>query len=485
MSGLHFFDLPTELIIKTLAELSVVDLRSCEATNNRFLSGLIRDSASLQYGVEKQLACIEDTPHSRRTNSLADRAQNLRLRQRAWLEFSCTNTRTITVDHAAADPDLYRLVSDIYFLDGVPGSVLGLSTQIMYARIPQGPERDSAWEHLEIGRPVVDFAVAIDDFNLIAVATYTPHRSDSPGLSVDIVLLDFSTGEHHRLARKPVIRVHDVKTLRDVPQTAIEVAGDHLLLATVYADDATDLNMLHVFDWKSGTALMTVPTLEVGATFIAEDTILLPNGKGNSFDIYRVRNGEAAIIHTVHFPPLIPSYSIISVICEGSPSCLGSNSSWTRRRYTSDYEKSLIVVSFDIAMEDDDDGEFLFVFLRNEFMDILEDRHNAGHSSTEWPLWGPLLTRWLYLGGGTSDNMSYGRRFVWIPDQAGDAPQPIYALDFNPEAATQAQGYGHSLTATFRVVTRGEVTIIRYHAFQNPVISIWHIYCAIIKIQSK
>ncbi|KAJ7619853.1 hypothetical protein DFH06DRAFT_1482875 [Mycena polygramma] len=473
MSGLHFFDLPTELIIKTLAELSVVDLRNCEATNNRFLSGLIRDSASLQYGVEKQLACVEDTPHSRRNNSLVERAQNLRLRQRAWLEFTYKYTRTITVDHAASE--LCELVSDIYFVVKGGVHVSGLSNAIKYARIqsPQDSEDiDSEFAHIEIGRPVVDFAAAIEEHNLMAVVTYDIHM-----LSVDIVLLDFPTGRHHRLAIKPVIHVHDVEAFLNIPHTTVDVAGDNLTLAIIYDNEAKDLNLLHIFDWKLGIPRMAIAISHVGATFLAEDTILLPNGKGNSLDIYRVpRIGQAAVIHSFHLPPLLPSYSVTSAICKGSPACLGANSHATPTspgRYTSDFEKSLIVVSFDITVDDDDEGEqFLFVFLRNEFMDVLEDRTNRGHSFTEWSLWGPSHTRWLNMyriGTGNFYSMSYGRRFVWISDD-GDDLQPIRILDFNPDAVNLVAGIeGQTPTAAIHVVPRHEVSFTRYHAFQSPV----------------
>ncbi|KAJ6506175.1 hypothetical protein C8R47DRAFT_1101479 [Mycena vitilis] len=482
MSSLHFFDLPTELIIKTLADLSVVDLRNCEATNNRFLSGLIRDSASLQYGVEKQLACVEDTPYSRCNNSLVDRAQNLRLRQRAWLEFSCTRSRTITVDRVGTN--VYELESDIYFLAGIAGPVSGLSQEIEYVHLPasQVPEDTrSGWEHLEIGRPVVDFTAAVDEHNLIAVVTYTPHRSDSHILSVDVVLLELATRKHHQLARKPVIHVHDVDTFRNVPETVIDIAGDHLLLAIIYDDEAKDLNLLYIFDWKSGMPRMDpVAISNVGVTFLAEDTILLTKGNSNSLDVFRIpRAGEAVIqIHSFHLPPLIPPYCVTSAVCKGTPNCMGANSHPTpasRRRYTSDFEKSLIVVTFQITVDDDDDDdgeEFLFVFLRNELMDMFENRTNdTEHSSTDWPLWGPPLTRWLNMGR-RNFHMSYGRRFVWTSADGPGDYQPIHILDFNPDAAILAREINRlPPTAAIRVVTHDEATFTRCQAFQNPVVS--------------
>ncbi|KAJ6448556.1 hypothetical protein C8R47DRAFT_1267689 [Mycena vitilis] len=444
-------------------------IMDCSPAFGDVLSALIRDSASLQYGVEKQLACVEDTANSRRTNSLLSRANHLHLLQHAWLNFTYTHVRTLTIDCDVADANFHNLVSDVYALDGAPGPVLGLSTEIVYTRIPMPSDcgdTSPAWEHLAIGQPVADFFAAIDDYNLIAVATC------KSVLSVDIRLLDFSTGKPHDLAKMPVIRVHEFENTRSVPITGMTVAGEHVLLTTIYDGDTTDLNMLHVFNWKTGITVGMVSTSDVEATFLAEDLILLSNRKGNSLDIYHVSpDSEAEMVHSVSLPPLMPSYSVTSLACNSSPNCLGSISR-SRRRYTSDFEKSLLVVSFRIAPGgyEDEEEEFLFVFLRNDFMDMLQNRRKAGHAFTRWPLWGPELTRWLNVAT-TSDHMSYGRRFAWIPQSANNTPQPIHVLDFNPTAAALTQKCNHSLTATSRTVTHREVTIIRSPAFQTPVTS--------------
>ncbi|KAJ7616712.1 hypothetical protein DFH06DRAFT_1365315 [Mycena polygramma] len=446
MSGLHFLDLPTELIIKALAELSVFDLRNCEATNNRFLSGLIRDSASLHA-----------PGWTLRINTLA----------------------TVTVKPAA---DSWKLVSDIYFMAGDRGPISGLSDVITYAHIqsPQAcTDANPEWKHIEIGQPVVDFAAAIDEHNLMAVVTYTPHDSDTHMLSVDIVLLDFSTGKPHRLAIKAVIHVHDAETFRNVPEMTIDIAGNHLLLATLYDDEAKDLNLLYIFDWESGLPRMARSSCNLECwCYIPRrryNTVTKRHRQlvGNLSDTtYRGRRDYPLLPSS----PLVPSYCVTSIICKGSPSCLGSNSHATpasRRRYTSDFKKSLVVVSFEITVDDDDEGErFLFVFLRNEFMDMLEDRTNRGHFFTEWFLWGRPLTRWLNMnriGAGHFYSMSYGRRFVWISDD-GDDLQPIWVLDFNPDAVNLvAEIKGQTPRAVIYVIPRSEVSLTRYHAFQSPI----------------
>ncbi|KAJ6555837.1 hypothetical protein B0H19DRAFT_1151320 [Mycena capillaripes] len=473
-SRLDFLDLPTELIVKILGYLPAADLWRCEDTNNRFLGDLIRDSAALQYGVEKQLACIEDTPYSLRSYSIVDRAKNLRLRLRAWLNFTCNHVRTITVDHTAVD--LYDVASDIYFLGGVQVGITGMSDQIKYARIPAlDVPQETDWEHIDIGRLVVDFAVAIEEHNLMAIVTYSPHQNNPNMSSVDIILLDFSTQKHHRLANQPIIHVHDVNSFLEEPLTTIEIAGDHLLFVIKYSEAiAADLNKLHIYNWKMGISRTAI--------FLAEDIILMPNGATNTLDVHQVQPaGQVAIIHSFDLPPLSPGYSIPSIFCKGSPHSVGSASNakpWSRRRYTSNFEKSLIMVFFDVTLdENDDDAEFLFVFLRNSFIRILHKRQAAGHSSTSWRMWGPHLTRWLNrgkMGAGGLFNMSYGRRFVWIPHRAHETPQPIHILDFNPDTVTLAEENGEpteSTTATIRVVKMNEMTVIPYRAFQMPVIS--------------
>lgn len=97
-------------------------------------------------------------------------------------------------------------------------------------------------------------------------------------VSVDIALVDFSTGKHHQLARKPVIHVHDVEEVRELPMTVIDIAGDHLLLATMYHphdDEANDHNLLYIFDWKSGSPRMA-------STIFYYDTFLFTVSPGSS-----------------------------------------------------------------------------------------------------------------------------------------------------------------------------------------------------------
>lgn len=161
--------LPPELIILILQQLPVRDLCHCGQTN-KDLHGVCQ-SPVLRYGKAKYRASVEDTHYSLRNHILADRAHHLAHRQRAWLEFTCTDVRTISVSHHAYG--IYDCASDMFFLGGVPDPVTSMPTSIKYARI-QGRDvaQDSDWTHFEVGRPVAGFATAIEENNLVAVVTW-------------------------------------------------------------------------------------------------------------------------------------------------------------------------------------------------------------------------------------------------------------------------------------------------------------------------
>lgn len=160
--------LPLELITLILQELPVRDICRCEQTN-RYLRAVCQTPV-LRYWKAKKRASVEDTRYSLRNHNLLDCAQFLAHHQRAWLHFTCTNVRAIPVSHPA---DIYDCASDMFFLGGVPDPVTSMSTSLKYTRIqsPDAAQVDN-WTHFEVGRPVVDFATAIEEHNLAAVVTW-------------------------------------------------------------------------------------------------------------------------------------------------------------------------------------------------------------------------------------------------------------------------------------------------------------------------
>lgn len=158
-------DLPSELIIKILQELSVDDLRRCIGTNNRVLASIIRGSSELQYGVAKQLAGLEDTPYAIKTYNLVDRAQHLSVFRRSWLDFDCTQVHTIPLSPGAET--IYRLSSDILLMTETRPN----STSISHVPIVRPGLPDPVWERIEVNKPIINFATSIEAQDLLAVVT--------------------------------------------------------------------------------------------------------------------------------------------------------------------------------------------------------------------------------------------------------------------------------------------------------------------------
>ncbi|KAJ7662771.1 hypothetical protein DFH06DRAFT_1190815 [Mycena polygramma] len=487
----HFLDLPPELIIQILGELAVTDLRKCEDTNNRFLRSLIRDSIVIQYGVDKQLACVEDTPYGARNYLVSDRVQELSRFRRAWLEFTCSRLRTVHFDPRT--PDIDYFASDIYFLGQARDPESQLCMEIAYMDLSEtiDPDTDRGWWHLEVGEPVLNFVSAIEEHNLLAIITYSHHKTIPEMSSVWILLRNFSTRQAHELAEQPRIRVHDAHIDDGVPIATLEIVGDHLLLVIRYhgIEDAVNKDIngeMLIYNWKTGL-LRAAPVgiSTIGATFLAEDVILMPSAKDNRMDILAiVPSGGVEAVLSLEFPPLSPGYSMTSFYCTGSPSPIG-RASYAKprncRRYKSNFEQSLVTVFVEFS-HGEDASEFIFVFPRSAFLPGIRSRlrsNNIEHTIMPWHAWGPLSTHWL-----NTDNMapplfrmSHGQRVACISPDARDTPAPIRVLDFNPDTARlvqQLEQQGHSLpleNITLHGVVLREWRVMNHPAFMTRVVS--------------
>ncbi|KAJ7150551.1 hypothetical protein C8R43DRAFT_1128024 [Mycena crocata] len=323
-----------------------------------------------------------------------------------------------------------------------------ISTSIKYAPIllAESPD-DNDWEHIEVGKPILDFAVSIQEHNLVAAVIYSPHHVSPAELaSVDIILLDFLTQKQHRLAIQPVIHVSNVD-LSDMPDVAIEIAGDHLLLNIGYLVGGIPIDSLLVYDWKSGhqTTIPAIADIPVGATFLAHGSFLVPNSQDNSLDIYRIPSiGDATLIHSFLLPPIGPDSFMNSFVCTGGTNALCSVSrcsapTGSLKRYISKPEVSVIMASVEICVYSPDGEDvmssemFTFVFHRSSLVGGLRQRSQLEQRITPWDLWGPALTRWFDRRTMASQFLTRsdanGQRVAWL---SRDTPCLLHVLDFNP-----------------------------------------------------
>ncbi|KAJ7817983.1 hypothetical protein B0H14DRAFT_3740968 [Mycena olivaceomarginata] len=376
--------LPVELITLILQELPARDICRCEQTN-RYLRAVCQTPV-VRYWKAKNRASVEDTRYSLRNHNLLDCARYLAHHQRAWLHFTCTNVRAIPVSHSAG---IYDCASDMFFVGGVPEPVTSMLTSLKYTRIqsPDAAQVDN-WTHFEVGRPVVDFATAIEEHNLTAMVTCSSHENDPTWFSVDILFLDFDTQKHHALATHPLLHVRDTQVqenqaLPDIEVT-IHIAGDTACLAI--------LNMLYIYDWKLGTVrIEPVPVSSIGITFLAADTILVTNGQDNCLNLYRIAtDGTAKMVHSLLLPTLQSPYFIVSCICTGGgANCMESTSLpkvplWNSRRYTANSADSIVFVQLGIAHHANLPGfdDLGFLFHRSTLLSFLARRMETREQTT-------------------------------------------------------------------------------------------------------
>jgi hypothetical protein len=160
-------DLPTELIVQILLELPLPDLFACLRTNRRLFQSF-RNSVPLQYWIEAQIACVEDNPKS--DLDLFKRLAQLKHREHAWAHFDYNFITPIHVQRISAG--IYDLTPYFYFLGDAAGLDRSINTAVNYVQLPSSKSSPAPpWSQIDIGRPIVDFATAIEEHNLIALVT--------------------------------------------------------------------------------------------------------------------------------------------------------------------------------------------------------------------------------------------------------------------------------------------------------------------------
>ncbi|KAJ7664984.1 hypothetical protein B0H17DRAFT_1143462 [Mycena rosella] len=303
--------LDISIIVLILQNLSTADLAA-----NKQLRSLIRDFAALRYPLAKEHTCVEDTPF-----------QNLVEHHRAWLNFAYSATHTIPTNSIA--PECYSVASDMFFVGEDEDPATELSTSIKYIRIQAPDARKTASGHTsKIEKPIVYFATAVEDQNLVAVITY---------------------------------------------------------LSFIF--------------------MTLTPIDNLGAVFLSETILMVPNGSHNCLEIWRIPldvNYEATLAHSLWLPPLEYGHSLKTLTFKGTLNCLGSSQpnppSWNRRQLTSRSSESLILVVLKIGDtgddDDDDDDEFGFLFHRRNLLRF-PSRRLGIWDKTLWSIWGPSITRWF------------------------------------------------------------------------------------------
>ncbi|KAJ7735540.1 hypothetical protein DFH07DRAFT_1065029 [Mycena maculata] len=465
---MHFLALPPELILACLADLNFAALDACLETGNRLLNEIIFNSVLLRYRKELERACVEENPSRSPKPSVAERLRELRDRDANWLNFTPTSRRTVTLDFRTTG--IYDLANDFYLVGDTPDPITMLCTGIKYIRTARGSE----WRRIDAGKPIVDFGLALEEHDLIAIVTY----DNAQMRSLDIMLLKFSTGEPHPRAAKPTLHVQDVEIHRGRPGISIEIVGENIAFSVLYwADEQRDRDTFHLFNWKSGAGKMTpFPLNNTGLTFLTPEILIVPSSVDNSLDVFRippsVDSQLPSFLHSFGLPELEPAHAILTFQCRGEPNPRSMSTCPSRAKFLPQPDNAIVLFSFQLGrVAQADVTHHMFVLDRARFTRVLDDC-DSDAGDIPWAEWGPQCARWL---DADPISMHYitttcGQRMVTIADGARTRPAPIYVLDFNPAHVRRQRAAGP--VDGVRVVEADEEPGQRRGPFMEPIHSL-------------
>ncbi|KAJ7875446.1 hypothetical protein B0H13DRAFT_1009175 [Mycena leptocephala] len=469
-NGSQFLSLPPELILACLANLSFSDLDSCSQCGNRLLRNIIDTSVLLRYRRRQDRAGLEENSYVASHLSISDRLENLQRREESWLNFAPRLTHTITIDFPT--PGLYDLTSDIYFVGDTADPNTGLCTAVK--AIHTSPGFETQWRTINAGRPIIDFGTALEEHDLIAIVTYTRYDGNAQLASIDVLLLNFSTGGSHSLAACPVLHIHDVEVTRGRPRISVEIVGQNLALVLVYrSDEADDMDTLHLYNWKSGKPKMApLPIYNTGLAFLTDEILVIPNSLDATLDLLHIPAEEKLpqSLHSFRLPTLKRFASINVVRCRGEPNPRVSIRRPSRAAFLPRPLDSLLLFS-PIIGSPSGTSDHMFVVHRARLAAAINLRPDD--IDIPWEAWGPQCTRWI-----DADEFSIryitataGQRMVAIAHDAPGFPSPINLLDFNETnvRAQRARGPVDGPRATVRVV---EASTISFEPFAHPITSL-------------
>ncbi|KIL63046.1 hypothetical protein M378DRAFT_12420 [Amanita muscaria Koide BX008] len=177
------------------------------------------------------------------------------------------------------------------------------------------------------------------------------NQADMQWHSLDLVLLKFSTGEYHPLARRP--RIHIQRSTEVEPRVSARIVGDNLALI-VHSYYGTFSDKLIIFDWKIGRRLLQHEASKnayFSLDFVSPELLFVPNSVLSHFEVWHIPpnqlNGKPPIqILSLQIPAVSPQYSIFNLGCYGEPNpFLHSMPYLPPRPFFSSPESSIIMVT--------------------------------------------------------------------------------------------------------------------------------------------
>ncbi|KAF5376316.1 hypothetical protein D9615_008467 [Tricholomella constricta] len=275
--------LPPEIVIRILCFLDLAELASIIQAGST-LQAYFKTFPILQYRFATQAAQVEDNPRSTHGSVVTERLALLNSREQGWARLSFNFQRTIPVLHHLDPIGIYGLVDGVYLLGDES------RRRLHYCKLPSKPSDPTDWSHIDVDCTFVDVGLNIYEHDLIAVVTTKRHLTQRRCHIFEVLLLQFSTGKPHPLARSPVLFVGESSLRR--PPISIDIVGIHLVLVTSHSINPFQLcDQFHVFEWQTGTLKMEVQAqinTYASVVFLSPTLLLLPNARTAALDVWAI-----------------------------------------------------------------------------------------------------------------------------------------------------------------------------------------------------
>ncbi|KAM6489627.1 hypothetical protein JOM56_014949 [Amanita muscaria] len=415
----------------------------CRLVNREF-DATIQSSTLAQYYLACQAAGVVDNPRS--PLSYAERLEALKKREDAWRKLKPVFETTIKVDQPPAS---FEVTAGNYFLNDKDGKAA-----VYYYRLPSSPQDNPQWFSIpghgtgqSWSGSIVEWGMAIYEHDLVVnVISYVYLIVDMQRHSLDLVLLKFSTGEYHPVARHPLIHVQ--RSPSALPFANVTIVGDNLALV-VHDQDGSKL---FIFDWKTGhKRLVTYEDAYYFSCpiFVSPELLLVPNSILSNFEVWQLfshsNSNPPVQILSLQIPAVSDNYFIADIRCHGEPSpFLHSVPYFPPRPFSSSSENSIITVNLRLESPSAPELQIAYKLImhRNALLDTIQKWTSASLLEqkdlpiwlNEWTDWGPPISRWFEVKEIHKwwTRQSAGQRYAFLDPNPCDRRKYMVAVaDFN------------------------------------------------------
>ncbi|KIL58901.1 hypothetical protein M378DRAFT_85790, partial [Amanita muscaria Koide BX008] len=368
------------------------------------------------------------------------RLEALEKREDAWRKLEPVFETTIQVNHQPFGN--HGLTAGTYFLDD------NNLQDLHYCRLPSSPQDNSHWVRFPGHGPaqdwsglLVSFALAVYEHDLIInVISEIGNQTDMQRHSLDLVLLKFSTGEYHPLARHP--RIHVQSSPDAQPGVIPTVLGDSLVLV-VGSEENTSLHQLFIFDWKTGHKRLQHETAKEGYStpvFVSPELLLVPNLALSSFEVWHLPPSDPNTtppiqILSLQLPAVSHPFSIFGLTCDGGSSpFIRSIPDIVPRPFFPSPENSVIIANLRVETyrRPRSTKYYTLIISRRALLDTIQ-KLLVSTKPLQWADWGPPISRWFRVAEsrGILTSTSAGQRCTLLfPHTHGRST--VGVVDFNP-----------------------------------------------------